>query len=1386
MSLWKDPMSRNRTITRLLAVLAVVAFGRGCGDGGSPTRPSTPESARPTTVTVSPATAELSALGAVVQLTAEVRDQNARVMPAETVTWSSRDTSVATVDGTGLVTAAGNGQATISAAAGSASGSASGSAEVTVTQLVTSVQVSPSAATVALGGTLQMEAEGLDENGVAVEGAEFVWGSSDAAIATADASGLVTGVGAGTATIAATAGDGQGTAQITVTDPQRAALEALYEATDGPNWTNANNWLTDAPLGEWYRVATDAAGRVVGLDLDGNGLSGPIPAELGNLSSLTELELQHNRLSGPIPAELGKLSNLRILSLTGNGLSGPIPPELAQLSSLLGLWLRSNNLTGPIPAEFGNLSSLIWLVLDSNGLTGPVPKSMLRMDGLKTFTFGGNAGLCAPGTSEFVSWLRVRVVDSVEGPYCNESDTAVLEVVYETTGGPNWINADGWLETPALEAWYGVATDSLGHVVALDLARNGLEGRLPATLGNLAGLATLRIGPNALSGRLPLTLVRLDLVEFNYAGTGLCAPTDASFQSWLSGIPSREGTGVECGPMSGREVLEVLYDATGGRHWANAHNWLTDAPLGEWYGVDADAYGRVIALDLSFSALSGPIPSEIGNLRSLTALDLSANELSGPLPAELGNLSNLRILSLTGNGLSGPIPSELGNLTNLTSLGLGSNDLSGAIPPELGNLANLTALGLPRNELSGPIPSELGNLANLTSLGLGSNDLSGAIPPELGNLANLRSLELDHNDLTGLIPVELGTAANLRALLLHANSLSGPIPPAVGNLTRLVELHLNLNGLSGKIPPELGNLASLQWLFLDNNGLTGQVPDEFGGLSSLLRLTLGDNSGLSGPLPASLTGLSRLEVLTAGGTGLCAPGDAGFQAWLEGVVQIRVAACASGGPGMAYLTQAVQSREYPVPLVAGEKALLRVFVTAAGAGGAGIPPVRAWFYLNGTERHVVDIPAASTPIPTEIDESNLSSSANKVIPGEIVQPGLEMVIEIDPDRTLDPGLGVGKRIPETGRMALDVREMPVFDLTVIPFLWSADPNREVVEAVEGMAADPVGHELLWATHTLLPTGGLEVSAHEPVLSSTNNAHRLLDETIAIQAIEGGRSYYMGMMSGPVTGAGGVAPAGPSRTNFSIPHAEVIAHEFGHNLGLAHAPCGATFFVDGSFPYPEGSTGAWGYDFRDGGFLVSPERTYDLMSYCRPKWISDYYFTSALRFRLLDERTSGTATAPAQESEALLLWGGKDEEGEPFLNPAFVVVAQPTLPNDAGEHRITGRTGSGEEVFALGFDMPKVADGNGSSSFAFVLPVEPGWADNLASITLSGPGGAVTLNGDTDLPMSILLDPNTGQVRGILRDVPQADIAAALAPRARPDSLDVLFSRGIPDAGAWGR
>ena len=1287
------------------------------------------------------------------------------------------------------------------------------------------------------GATAQLEATVRDHNGQEMTGEVVTWSSSAPTVATVDASGLVSAVENGVATITATVGTVSGTANVTVASSDRAALVALYEATDGPNWVDNTNWLTDAPIGEWYGVDTNSAGRVVVLSLAGNtdnwpdvtphGLEGPIPPELGSLAKLKWLNLSRNALTGPIPPELGGLASLELLalnsnSLTGpmppeignltnlkrlylygndltgpipselgglanleqlelnsndltgsippelgdltklerlylgsndltgpippelgglanlkrlyldngdltgpippdlgrladlerlylyaNSLTGPIPPDLGDLANLERLYLRSNELTGPVPSELGDLTNLERLHLADNAFTGPLPSSLARLTKLGRFYFEWNPGLCAPGVASFADWLGA--MDEWRGAFCNESDTGVLESLFESAGGSDWTNAQGWLQGPVLAGWHGVAADSLGRVTVLDLSGNALAGRLPASISALARLTELRIANNPhLAGRLPLSLADLPLRALHYATTDLCTPVSPSFQRWLSAIPSHDGTGAECPPLSDREALEALYDATSGPEWTRNKNWLTNAPLGEWDGVEADDQGRVVGI------------------------------------------------RFTANGLVGRIPPELGDLAHLRSLNLYWD-----------------------HRLTGPIPPELGNLANLRNLIIESADLTGPIPPELGNLANLRRLKLHENRLTGSIPTELASLANLRTLYLGRNNLTGELPPELGDLAELRELNVASNGFTGRIPATLGDLTDLESLYLGDNELTGPLPPQFGGLPRLRTLALQQNPNISGALPNSLINLAALETLQTGDTGLCAPSDAGFLEWLEGVANRRVAVC-DGASARAYLIQTIQSREFPVPLVAGEEALLRVFVTAGRDNAERIPPVRASFLLNGILAHVANVPGKPGPIPTKVEDGSLAVSANAVIPGEVVQPGLQLIVDVDPHGTLDPGLGVAKRIPETGLLPVEVREMPVLDLTVIPFLWSADPDSAILGQTAGMATDPDGHELLAETRALLPVGAIEVTAHEPVWSSSNSAFELLDETEAIRVLEGGDGHYMGMMSGHVTGAGGVA-ALPGRSNFSQPYSGVVAHELGHNMNLWHAPCGGAAASDPAFPYQDGSSGAWGYDW-EGRRLVRPNRL-DLMGYCRPKWISDYHFSKALRFRLVDE---GTPASAAAQTRSLLLWGGVDSVGAPFLEPAFVVDAPPVLPDSVGQHRLTGRSATGGILFSLGFTMPVVADGDGRSSFAFALPVQPGW-EALSSVTLTGPGGSATLDADSGRPMAILRNPRNGQVRGILRDLPlPTRVAADEAAADAGPGLEVLFSRGIPDAGAWTR
>ena len=222
-----------------------------------------------------------------------------------------------------------------------------------------------------------------------------------------------------------------------------------------------------------------------------------------------------------------------------------------------------------------------------------------------------------------------------------------------------------------------------------------------------------------------------------------------------------------------RAALALLYEATGGGGWTDNDGWLSDAPIGQWHGVTADADGRVTALVLNGNNLVGSVPPTLGSLTALVQLDLGGNQLGGCLPANLKD-------QLEISRLRDPIPppaqtSAATDREALVALRYATHNphrhddlnrhtggwLSDAPLGEWAGVTTngdgrVTALVLYRQELIGEIPPELGNLDNLESLNLAGNDLSGEIPPELGNLANLESLNLKWNALCGEIPPELG------------------------------------------------------------------------------------------------------------------------------------------------------------------------------------------------------------------------------------------------------------------------------------------------------------------------------------------------------------------------------------------------------------------------------------------------------------------------------------------------------------------------------------------------------------------------------------------------------------------------------------------------------
>jgi len=166
-------------------------------------------------VTVNPAAAEMAAFGETVQFSASVSDQNGQALAGTSLSWSISETAVAEVSASGLVTAVGNGTATITATAGEASGTAA----ITVDQVVSALAVSPAVDTLLVGDTVRVSAEATDANGHAVEEAEFAWESGDSAIATVDSTGLVTAVGAGEVEVTVTSSGATSRAALSVMAP---------------------------------------------------------------------------------------------------------------------------------------------------------------------------------------------------------------------------------------------------------------------------------------------------------------------------------------------------------------------------------------------------------------------------------------------------------------------------------------------------------------------------------------------------------------------------------------------------------------------------------------------------------------------------------------------------------------------------------------------------------------------------------------------------------------------------------------------------------------------------------------------------------------------------------------------------------------------------------------------------------------------------------------------------------------------------------------------------------------------------------------------------------------------------------------------------------------
>jgi Leucine-rich repeat (LRR) protein len=678
------------------------------------------------------------------------------------------------------------------------------------------------------------------------------------------------------------------------------ALVALYNSTEGDNWTNNTNWLT-GPVNSWYGV-TVVDGYVRDLKIQYNNLTGNLPPEIGNLTNLEIFSLGNNRLTGQIPPEIGNLSNLSVLSIWRTQLTGNIPQEIGNLTNLTLLHLHRNRLTGDIPVELGNLNNLEILSLGSNQLSGSISPEIGNLSNLIELYLWGN-----------------QLTGNIPAELGNLTNLKNLQLSRNQLSGniPPEIG-------------------NLTYLTILYLWGNQLTGNIPAELGNLNNLERLSLSSNQLSGNIPPEIGNLTYLTMLYL-----------YDNQLTGnIP------VELGNLNNLEILSSSSNQLSGTIPQEIGN-LTNLtflylPSNQLTGDIPSVLGNLTNLDvlsLGGNGFSGSIPSELGNLTNLSELYLWGNQLTGNIPAELGNLTNLKNLQLSTNQLSGNIPPEIGNLTKLTTLNVSRNKLDSL--PEFNNLGSiLEAFYLTDNhfdfddlenlgsaeevntyvsyhpqkpfqisvvqdsgmqltadvggtgnvyrwyhndvELTGEndpilvVTDETGvyycEVTNETypDLVLSSEpvDLSDALTQgiytdEYNALADLYNATDGDNwfDNTGWLDENTKVSdwlglrvrgGHVESIIINNNNLDGELPGTLNNLNKMEKLQLSENSLHGTIPASIGQIGTLQELWLRVNQLSGEIPNELCSLDYLHILQLRDNQ-LTGEIPECLGNMGSLS-----------------------------------------------------------------------------------------------------------------------------------------------------------------------------------------------------------------------------------------------------------------------------------------------------------------------------------------------------------------------------------------------------------------------------------------------------------------------------------------------------------------------------------------------
>ncbi|KAL6565858.1 hypothetical protein OROHE_004913 [Orobanche hederae] len=261
-------------------------------------------------------------------------------------------------------------------------------------------------------------------------------------------------------------------------DPQNLILTSW-----GSGSSNISD--TDPCSGSFEGVACSEHGQVVNISLQGKGLYGQIPPEVGQLKNLSGLYLHFNKLHGVVPKELANLTELSDLYLNVNDLSGPIPPEIGQMSNLQGLQTESKS-SNEVPDSSQNDFESNRVLLKIN------LRQQVELENQLEINISGG--------------FRVSLRDPSR---CSQNLGCVSRNIF--------LERDGLIRVFAKK------------LIILQLCYNRLNGSIPTELGSMKKLSVVALQSNRLSGAIPATLGDLDMLT----------RLDLSFNHLFHSIPSR-------------------------------------------------------------------------------------------------------------------------------------------------------------------------------------------------------------------------------------------------------------------------------------------------------------------------------------------------------------------------------------------------------------------------------------------------------------------------------------------------------------------------------------------------------------------------------------------------------------------------------------------------------------------------------------------------------------------------------------------------------------------------------------------------------------------------------------------------------------------------------